>query len=61
MKKTYIRPETDITHTEPFHILAGSLTMMSPQGENVVPITKGEGDGGGDPGSFTNKGLWEEE
>ena len=62
MKKTYISPITDIiTYIPGHHLLAGSIDSINPTGEGLPAITRGEGDGGGDPSSFTNKGLWEEE
>ena len=64
MKKSYISPITDIIIYFPFHhLLAGSVDGIKTEG-NLPNITRGEGDdgdGGGDPGSFTNKGLWDEE
>ena len=61
MKKIYITPETDIIHYSPGQILAGSIDCIKSQGDALPNITRGEGDGGGDPSLFTNKGLWEEE
>lgn len=62
MKKTYISPVTDIIIFMPCnHLLAGSIDSINPTGEGLPTITRGGGDGGGDPSIFSNKGLWEEE
>ncbi len=62
MKKPYFTPAIDIIIYIPSQqLLAGSVDSINPTGNNLPPITPGDGDGGGDPGSFTNKGLWEEE
>ena len=60
MKKRYSTPSTHITPYEITQILAGTMTI-NPGGSGQQPITPGDGDGGGDPGSFSNKGLWDEE
>ena len=56
MKKSYITPTTDIIIYIPSILLAGSIDGIKTEG-SLPNITRGEGDGGGDPSLFTNKGL----